>query len=39
MGAPVNACVPLTGAFAGSLVLVDRGDCEFVEKARNVQVL
>ena len=35
---PIDACSPLVGTFyKNSITLVERGDCSFVEKARNVQ--
>ena len=35
---PLDACSPLAGPiYKNSITLVERGDCSFVEKARNVQ--
>ncbi len=34
---PTLGCGPLTGFSAGSIALVDRGECTFVEKALNAQ--
>ena len=35
---PLNSCAPLTGtSFHNAIVLVERGDCSFVKKARHVQ--
>ena len=35
---PLDSCAPLTGtSFHNAIVLVERGDCSFVEKARHVQ--
>eukprot|EP00943_MAST-04B_sp_MAST-4B-sp1_P000694 g694.t1 len=35
---PLDSCTPLTGAsYHNAIVLVERGDCSFVAKARNVE--
>jgi hypothetical protein len=34
---PANACSPLSNSLVGSIALIDRGDCTFVEKTRNAQ--
>ncbi len=36
-GTTTDACEPLTGDITGKLVIVDRGTCTFIVKAKNVQ--
>jgi large repetitive protein len=36
-GDPKDACEALRGSFAGKLILVHRGTCSFIDKARNLQ--
>jgi uncharacterized repeat protein (TIGR01451 family) len=37
-GSNLNGCLPFGPAVAGKIVLVDRGDCDFTDKARNAGV-
>lgn len=37
-GTNLNGCVPFSPAVAGKIVLIDRGDCDFTDKARNAGV-